>query len=120
MTRSLSSNFQINRCGNCAIVKCASDPGFKVFTFKNPYLGNTCVPFLVSNRNLSMYMFRLKKHLIQLQLLIVCVKYNCYFDFSTGPAPTPAQRRLRSQLGMNNSCRQESRFSFLLKTILFV
>lgn len=37
---------QINRCGNCAIVKSASDPGFKVFTFKNPYLGNTCVPFL--------------------------------------------------------------------------
>ncbi|KAJ8897751.1 hypothetical protein PR048_003101 [Dryococelus australis] len=20
-------------------------PGYKVFTFKNPYLGNTCVPF---------------------------------------------------------------------------
>ncbi len=33
-------------CGNCRAVRSLEDPGFKVFTFKNPYLGNTCVPFL--------------------------------------------------------------------------
>ena len=44
--------FQVNLCGNCSSVKSAKVPGYKVFTFKNPYLGNTCVPFLV---NYNMY-----------------------------------------------------------------
>ena len=36
----------VNLCEKCNVVKNISDSGFKVFTFKNPYLGNTCVPFL--------------------------------------------------------------------------
>lgn len=36
----------INPCENCSTVKVIADPGYKVFTFRNPYLGNTCVPFL--------------------------------------------------------------------------
>lgn len=32
-------------CANCSVPRPHSSPGFKVFTFKNPYLGNTCVPF---------------------------------------------------------------------------
>jgi len=32
-------------CSNCSVPRPHSAPGFKVFTFKNPYLGNTCVPF---------------------------------------------------------------------------
>ena len=36
----------VNPCENCSTVKGFHDPGFKVFTFRNPYLGNTCVPFL--------------------------------------------------------------------------
>jgi len=36
----------INPCENCSTVKDMNEPGFKVFTFRNPYLGNTCVPFL--------------------------------------------------------------------------
>ncbi len=47
MQDSLSSLVKlVNLCGNCAAAKHVSHPGFKVFTFKNPYLGNTCVPFL--------------------------------------------------------------------------
>uniref|UniRef100_T1JGE5 Uncharacterized protein n=1 Tax=Strigamia maritima TaxID=126957 RepID=T1JGE5_STRMM len=37
------SNF--NLCANCNTAKLHNEPGYKVFTFKNPYLGNTCVPF---------------------------------------------------------------------------
>ncbi len=36
----------VSPCENCFTVKNINEPGFKVFTFKNPYLGNTCVPFL--------------------------------------------------------------------------
>ena len=36
----------VNPCENCSTVKDVSQSGFKVFTFRNPYLGNTCVPFL--------------------------------------------------------------------------
>lgn len=36
----------VNLCENCRTVKKTSAAGFKVFTFRNPYLGNTCVPFL--------------------------------------------------------------------------
>ena len=32
-------------CSNCSIPRPQSASSFKVFTFKNPYLGNTCVPF---------------------------------------------------------------------------
>jgi hypothetical protein len=43
----LSDVFEgLNLCGNCPAAKRATDPGYKVYTFKNPYLGNTCVPFL--------------------------------------------------------------------------
>nr|CAD7404670.1 unnamed protein product [Timema poppensis] len=34
-----------NVCGNCPTVTPLAAPGYKVYTFKNPYLGNTCVPF---------------------------------------------------------------------------
>lgn len=34
-----------NICGNCNTAKLQDYPGYKVFTFKNPFLGNTCVPF---------------------------------------------------------------------------
>ena len=37
---------QLNLCGHCPSVKRIGDSGFKIFTFKNPYLGNTCVPFI--------------------------------------------------------------------------
>ena len=33
-------------CNHCPAVRPPESGGFKVFTFKNPYLGNTCVPFL--------------------------------------------------------------------------
>ena len=36
----------VNLCENCRTVKRISQAGYKVFTFRNPYLGNTCVPFL--------------------------------------------------------------------------
>lgn len=38
----------VNLCEaeDCTTVKNVSKPGYKVFTFRNPYLGNTCVPFL--------------------------------------------------------------------------
>lgn len=36
-------NFNI--CQNCPTACLSNKPGFKVITFKNPYLGNTCVPF---------------------------------------------------------------------------
>ena len=36
----------VNLCENCRTVKRTSQAGYKVFTFRNPYLGNTCVPFL--------------------------------------------------------------------------
>merc|ERR1712058_84129 len=32
-------------CSNCSTPHPHDAPSFKVFTFKNPYLGNTCVPF---------------------------------------------------------------------------
>merc|ERR550519_2640557 len=32
-------------CSNCGVARPYTAAGFKVFTFKNPYLGNTCVPF---------------------------------------------------------------------------
>jgi len=32
-------------CSNCSSPRPQSASSFKVFTFKNPYLGNTCVPF---------------------------------------------------------------------------
>jgi len=32
-------------CSNCSTPRPQSAPSYKVFTFKNPYLGNTCVPF---------------------------------------------------------------------------
>ncbi|XP_063235416.1 uncharacterized protein LOC134538223 [Bacillus rossius redtenbacheri] len=34
-----------NVCGHCRSATPLASPGYKVFTFKNPYLGNTCVPF---------------------------------------------------------------------------
>ncbi|KAH3853390.1 uncharacterized protein LOC127875269 [Dreissena polymorpha] len=34
-----------NVCHKCARASSSNKPGFKVITFKNPYLGNTCVPF---------------------------------------------------------------------------
>lgn len=37
--------FDCNVCYNCFSANLKSLPGYKVFTFKNPYLGNTCVPF---------------------------------------------------------------------------
>lgn len=37
---------QLNLCGNCSNVKHSGESGYKIFTFKNPYLGNTCVPFI--------------------------------------------------------------------------
>lgn len=36
---------QYDVCGYCNTAKHHSQGGFKVYTFKNPYLGNTCVPF---------------------------------------------------------------------------
>ena len=36
----------VNPCENCSTVRNVNEPGYKVFTFRNPYLGNTCVPFL--------------------------------------------------------------------------
>ncbi|XP_022251913.1 uncharacterized protein LOC106467963 isoform X1 [Limulus polyphemus] len=38
--------FNFNICGNCPSARLLREPGYKVFTFMNPYLGNTCVPFL--------------------------------------------------------------------------
>jgi len=35
----------IELCDHCSTVLFLPDTHFKVFTFKNPYLGNTCVPF---------------------------------------------------------------------------
>ena len=32
-------------CSNCSKPGYKTSSSFKVFTFKNPYLGNTCVPF---------------------------------------------------------------------------
>ncbi|XP_023324815.1 uncharacterized protein LOC111698656 [Eurytemora carolleeae] len=32
-------------CDQCSRVLTSSSPSYRVFTFKNPYLGNTCVPF---------------------------------------------------------------------------
>ena len=37
---------ELNLCGHCSNVKQIGESGFKIFTFKNPYLGNTCVPFI--------------------------------------------------------------------------
>ncbi|XP_050404078.1 uncharacterized protein LOC126820265 isoform X2 [Patella vulgata] len=34
-----------NICHNCYTATLANKPGYKIITFKNPYLGNTCVPF---------------------------------------------------------------------------
>lgn len=34
-----------NICGKCSSAKLLTESGYKVYTFKNPYLGNTCVPF---------------------------------------------------------------------------
>ena len=36
----------LNLCDNCPAIRPVAAAGFKVYTFKNPYLGNTCVPFL--------------------------------------------------------------------------
>ena len=36
----------LNLCGSCPATRPVSEAGYKVYTFKNPYLGNTCVPFL--------------------------------------------------------------------------
>ena len=36
----------VNPCENCSTVRDVNEAGYKVFTFRNPYLGNTCVPFL--------------------------------------------------------------------------
>ena len=36
----------LNLCGSCPAMRPVSEAGYKVYTFKNPYLGNTCVPFL--------------------------------------------------------------------------
>merc|ERR1719481_728838 len=35
----------IELCSNCSMPGYKTSSSFKVFTFKNPYLGNTCVPF---------------------------------------------------------------------------
>ncbi|KAF8792651.1 uncharacterized protein LOC129968957 [Argiope bruennichi] len=37
--------FDFNVCYKCRSANWKSKPGYKVYTFKNPYLGNTCVPF---------------------------------------------------------------------------
>ena len=37
---------ELNLCGNCSNVRHIGESGYKIFTFKNPYLGNTCVPFI--------------------------------------------------------------------------
>ncbi|GIY96543.1 uncharacterized protein CEXT_556881 [Caerostris extrusa] len=37
--------FDFNVCYKCQIANPKCKPGYKVYTFKNPYLGNTCVPF---------------------------------------------------------------------------
>lgn len=37
--------FDFNLCYKCCTANQKSEPGYKVYTFKNPYLGNTCVPF---------------------------------------------------------------------------
>ena len=37
--------FCFQLCSNCSGAHSKSSSSFKVFTFKNPYLGNTCVPF---------------------------------------------------------------------------
>merc|ERR1712126_799032 len=37
---------ELNLCGNCSKVRHIGESGYKIFTFKNPYLGNTCVPFI--------------------------------------------------------------------------
>ncbi|KFM78050.1 Leucine-rich repeat-containing protein 8A, partial [Stegodyphus mimosarum] len=37
--------FDFNVCYKCFSANLKSRPGYKVYTFKNPYLGNTCVPF---------------------------------------------------------------------------
>lgn len=34
-----------NLCAHCETAKLLGGKGYKVITFKNPYLGNTCVPF---------------------------------------------------------------------------
>lgn len=39
-------SIQLNLCDACPKVAPRTSAGYKVFTFKNPYLGNTCVPFL--------------------------------------------------------------------------
>lgn len=36
---------RFNICGYCNTAKLRTQAGYKVITFKNPYLGNTCVPF---------------------------------------------------------------------------
>merc|ERR1712038_832530 len=36
----------LNLCGSCPATRPVCEAGYKVYTFKNPYLGNTCVPFL--------------------------------------------------------------------------
>ncbi|GFR29974.1 hypothetical protein TNCT_267721 [Trichonephila clavata] len=38
--------FDFNVCYQCSSANLKSKPSYKVYTFKNPYLGNTCVPFL--------------------------------------------------------------------------
>ena len=35
----------IELCSACSAARPTTAPSYKVFTFKNPYLGNTCVPF---------------------------------------------------------------------------
>ena len=37
--------FDLEVCENCAAARVMPSLGYKVITFKNPYLGNTCVPF---------------------------------------------------------------------------
>ena len=37
--------FYLQLCSNCSMPGYKTSSSFKVFTFKNPYLGNTCVPF---------------------------------------------------------------------------
>ena len=37
--------FDLEVCENCSAARVMPSLGYKVITFKNPYLGNTCVPF---------------------------------------------------------------------------
>ena len=92
----------VNLCENCRTVKKTCQPGYKVFTFRNPYLGNTCVPFLhwACNYNCAR---SIEIPARREQILSALEQDKKYYDYVTSLDLPPAPRSSSGSTSTNRS-----------------